>query len=361
MDQKCFIILSGYNMRAIISFMRVFIKLDVPFYIIATTSDDLIFKTSYSDKVVYTREDKDITKFHSILLEVKKRLPYKEVYMLPSTEYLNRHLLDNRVMYEADGIHIPMAEASIYKTLSNKYSFHKLCKDNNIDVPVIYNNKNELVFPCVAKACTYDKYSGKPIIIENKDEYEEFICTYSLNDFFIEEYVDGQSYYLLYYVRKDGSYLSFAQKNLVQQSNGKSILLAESDELYKEKICKDFGDLFVRIGFFGLIMVEVKKHKGLYKMIEANPRPWGPSQLFVDCGVPLIENFLTDIGFDFQYDLDKPFHKGWYFWENGFSDSKREEKYYDYSYKSLLDSYDFLVKYDVYNREDTKMIYELGE
>ena len=43
-------------------------------------------------------------------------------------------------------------------------------------------------------------------------------------------------------------------------------------------------------------MVEVKHLSNKNYMIEANPRFWGPSQLFVDAGINLFEAFLVDNG-----------------------------------------------------------------
>ena len=55
-----------------------------------------------------------------------------------------------------------------------------------------------------------------------------------------------------------------------------------------------YEKLFKEIKFTGFVMTEIK---GDNFMIEANPRFWGPSQLFVDAKVNLFEAFLHDYNF----------------------------------------------------------------
>ena len=54
--------------------------------------------------------------------------------------------------------------------------------------------------------------------------------------------------------------------------------------------------MLIQIGYYGLIMIEVKIQDGEYYMIEANPRLWGPSQLILDAGMDLFHRFALDNG-----------------------------------------------------------------
>ena len=67
-------------------------------------------------------------------------------------------------------------------------------------------------------------------------------------------------------------------------------------------------------------MVEIKKQINVNYMIEANPRFWGPSQLFVDARMNFFEAFLHDFGFLPEnpppFNFINAIHKK-YFWFGG--------------------------------------------
>ncbi|MCU9814803.1 DUF1698 domain-containing protein [Paraclostridium sp. AKS73] len=152
----------------------------------------------------------------------------------------------------------------------------------------------------------------------------------------------------------------FSQKNILQQDLGKSIIAAEVSGIHKEKINGDFIDLFKDVEYKGLIMVEIKKYKNEYYMIEANPRLWGPSQLFVDANIPIFENFLIDVGFNIDLKKQPIDYEVKYFWYGGVKQIERENRSLVYHCKidlndtQTMNSY---MKYDIYKRYDTINIY----
>lgn len=182
-----------------------------------------------------------------------------------------------------------------------------------------------------------------PILIFNDKQKNQFITDYQESDFFYQDYIDGQSYYLLYYFYKNGNIAKFSQKNLAQQPGGKSILQAESSDFHKTTESKKYEDLFSSLKFFGLVMVEVKQNNNKNYMIEANPRFWGPAQLFIDAGINLFDDFLIDNGIAkdrpvSQYKFAK------YLWAGGYDKQNDRE--------------DLNLEEDVYNRGDTKEIFK---
>ncbi|GAA4654151.1 hypothetical protein GCM10023142_12890 [Anaerocolumna aminovalerica] len=358
-NKKAVVILSGYNMRAIIAFMRVCKEKEIPFYIIASGEQDSIFHTEYKEHVVYIRNDNDISDLVSIVLNIKDKYNLEELFMLPSTEYLNRYLVLNKNEFRKHNIGIPLVDKELYSTISDKSSFYQLCKKYNLMVPACYETIENAVFPCILKPKTYDTYMGKPILLENKEIYNQLAID-NKKDWTIEQYIIGESWYLLYYFKKDGSYSCFSQKNLIQQGGGGSICLAVSSDLHKKDICKVYADMFINEGFQGLVMVEVKKSNEKYFMIEANPRLWGPSQLFVDANISFFEEYLIDMGFDIQIDNKKLSKQNvYYFWESGLSNTK-DNTYYGYDDIQLKEMLKELSNYEVYNRKDTKKLYEEG-
>lgn len=359
MYKKAVIILSGYNMRAIIAFMRVCKAQNIPFYIIASSEQDPIFKTQYKENVAYIRNDSDISKLLSIALVIKDKYDLQELIMLPSTEYLNRYLLSNVNEFLKFNIIIPLVDKELYCTISDKSSFYQLCKRYNLTVPTTYKSIEKAEFPCILKPKTYDTYMGKPILLKNNEDYDQLLIE-NKYDWTIEQYIAGESWYLLFYFMKDGTYSCFSQKNLIQQEAGGSICLALSSDLHKTDICKAYADMFLREGFTGLVMVEVKKSNNNYYMIEANPRLWGPSQLFVDANVPFFEEYLLDMGFRFTNTNKQQLKENvYYYWKNGISNNKNNT-YYNYDKKQLKENEQILLNSDIYNRKDTEKLFEGG-
>jgi hypothetical protein len=108
-------------------------------------------------------------------------------------------------------------------------------------------------------------------------------------------------------------------------------------------------------------MVELKTNKDKNYMIEANPRFWGPSQLFVDADMNFFEAFLHDYGFiDNAPCLYKP-KKTKYFWFGGVHSVLREDSklsYHKGNEKELLLHLDKWIHHDIFKRPDTIDIFK---
>lgn len=366
MPKKAVIIFSGYNQRAIISFCRVAEKQNIPLVIIAKSESDSIFDTKYARYVKYIRKklDLDLSYFKYILNYIKSSEDFDEYIILPSSEALNRFLLKNRDELESLNFMVPLVDEQTYNLISNKYNFGELCKKNGIKVPEEFRVDDINSFPVVIKPKSYYTSDGRviaPQIIKDMNALMDFITQNNLEDFYIQEYVEGESYYLLYYFSKDGSYQSFSQKNILQQSRGKSIIAAISAEIHKENISNKFIELFKSVEFTGLVMVEIRLCKGEYYMIEANPRLWGPSQLFVDSDCCFFELYLKDMGFNVNMNTScNTKDNVRYFWLGGLIESLY--KYGEIAFH--IDNHDLFMKdfraylsNEIYLREDTQNLF----
>lgn len=364
--ESAVVIFSGYNMRAIIAFLRVAIKYKVPVIIIAASKDDLIFQTSYKNFVAVTREKNELISIKDIPKTITQRFSYTKYIILPSTESLNRFILENREYFEDYNFYIPLVGKELYEKISNKKTFYELTKKNNLDVPEeIFKIDEASLFPIVLKPNYYDYNNPlKPIIFFDYREFKNYANkNYRKSDWTIQQYVDGENFYLLFYFRANGDWIFSGQKNLMQQPQGGSIITAViyNDDLLEE-VAKKYAQMLLNNGFRGLIMVEVRKNCNKFIMIEANPRLWGPSQLFVDEGIPIFEYFLKDVGFDITIEKGVKVNKAThYFWNEGMEKSKNNEVYFKYSRKQFLNDYDYLLSKEIYNREDTKMIFLKGK
>lgn len=353
--RRALLALSGYNFRALIAFLRVCRTYNVPIYIIAKDKSDPIFSTMYAGQVVFVRESSDLSCLPEICQNLMSQYHLDEAVFLPSTEYLNRYLQANRHIFHKLRIKIPLIPPPLYDRLSDKSSFRDMCIEYGLPTTKVYSTLDSIEYPCVLKPHTYWSYSGKPIVILNSGQIPRDFS----KEWFIEQYIPGDSYYLLYYFRNDGTYVAYSQKNLIQQNGGGSMLCACQSTLHHHPICRQYAEMFISERVTGLIMVEVKEHNGKYIMIEANPRLWGPSQFFVDAGIPFFEEFLFDCGFNIKNNisLTEPSEPIYYFWEGGFSKERHDEKYYSMGRAVLSQKLSILRKYDVFNRPDTLNLY----
>ena len=367
MKKIAVLVFSGYNKRGVIAFCRVLKARGVSFAIIAKSEADTIFRSEYASEVVGIRHAAALVRedlVHQIRL-ARARLNADKYFIAPSTESLNRFLLANRQVFTAEDCIVPLVEESIYKQLSDKYRFTAYCQEHGVRVPQQIETITS--FPVVAKPGEYWSRKGGaalyPVIINDAAGYADFAENNDESEYFYQEYVGGQSYYLLYYFARDGEVLSYSQKNLIQQPEGKSVIAAVSCNIHKQTISSQYIELFSGLGYFGLVMVEVKLYQGEYYMIEANPRFWGPSQLFVDAGCPLFEAYLSDFGVSFQADIleHQPSEdEVRYCWLGGMADTdgkQRELTFHDYDRESFMKQFPEWLAADVYNRPDTNNLF----
>ncbi|MCC3862837.1 DUF1698 domain-containing protein [Terrisporobacter petrolearius] len=359
-NRKCILIFSGYNQRAVISFCRVCHQYNIP-YKMVSAFNDTIQHTTYKRNIVYKRKNSsfDLELFKNIREIIDD---YNEIVILPSSEYINRFILKNRTTLENMGFEIPLVEQNLYNLISDKYSFGELCIKNGINIPREINSKDVEQFPIVVKPKKYfcrNKKIISPIIIKDKSELEEALNKIDLADIYIQEFVQGESYYLLYYFSQNAKVVSFSQKNILQQDGGKSIIAARTSKIHLEDIGNKFINLFENISYKGLVMVELKKYNNKFYMIEANPRLWGPSQLFIDSNVNLFELFIKELGFNVNIDKKDVNYNALYFWEGGISQLEKEDRNLVYYGEFKQDDKTEYRKYDIYNRTDTKEIYNM--
>ncbi|MGB3868922.1 MAG: hypothetical protein WA937_05595 [Flavobacteriales bacterium] len=222
--------------------------------------------------------------------------------LCPTSEYLNIVLFEMREQLEQDGISIATCEKALYHTLSNKASFRTYCEELGIQPPKLFSSEEERTVtpPFVAKPKNNLAKNGSilyPHLIRTAEEQHSFLHNADRDEFYLEEFVHGESWYLLYYFSADGSVISGAQRNYLQQGKGKSIVLARAEDYPEESVPYLFKERLRRDGYRGFIMIELRRSaSGMATAIEANPRCWGPFQLTIDARMGLLEAFLKDHG-----------------------------------------------------------------
>src|SRR5690242_4521673 len=129
--KKAVIVFSGFNQRAVIALLRTLEKNDVSYAIIAVSDQDTIFKTTYKNKVVATRKSVtlDIDDLTVAIKEVQCHNLGEEYLIAPSSEALNRYLLERRSVFETLNCEIPLTNNVLYATISDKIRFKQLCEE----------------------------------------------------------------------------------------------------------------------------------------------------------------------------------------------------------------------------------------
>jgi carbamoylphosphate synthase large subunit len=367
-SRKCIIIFSGFNQRAIIAFLRTLKKNNLDYVIIAKSEADNIFLTEYANKVLAVRRSVplDLEDILETIKIVQNKCDMDEYIIAPTSEALNRFLLEHKGCFNKIGCKIPLIDKELYETISDKYSFGEICSKNGICTPKELRFNEISTLPVVAKPKKYFSSSTEktlsPQIISNSQELISFSKEQNIEDYYFQEYISGSSLYLLYYFSKYGMIYKFSQENIIQQPDGKSMVAAISSDFHNTAESERYERMFEALNFFGLVMIEVKQKNGINYMIEANPRFWGPSQLFVDAGVNLFEAFLYDLGMlDKSLKFSNPPEIIHYFWFGGIIEAYEQNKQLKYHQGDELDfmySLPMWLQSDVYRRADTVNIFK---
>lgn len=359
---KGILILSGYNIRAIVAFCRWAKCRNLPFHLIARGRSDPIFLTAFADSVFLARENESLEpeEFCTWIDRIRRQYSYQEILVLPSTEFLNRFLLRNRAVIEMAGGLVPLVDTQLYERISDKYSFGKACFDFGIPIPQEYQIPPRSGH-FVAKPRNYeaiDKRQLKPYLIHNTADLAVFHQQEDEADYYFQEYIEGNSVYLLACIPRSGNPVLFSQENLLQQANGGSVILARRDDFYKQHGAVQYLELLAELNFHGLIMIEVRFHKDTQQhfMIEANPRLWGPSQLVVDNNIDIFGAMLRDHGFNVDHAPNQGTQGQYYFWSGGLSDG-RTPTYHNYSADRFVDEFSSINRDNLFLRDDTMALF----
>jgi predicted ATP-grasp superfamily ATP-dependent carboligase len=297
-EAKAFLVFSGTNDRAVLAFLRALSLCGHRAYIVARTPADRILRTRYRRDVALVRETSELTL--ATLLDCLRRVRQisgdRKLVILPSSEFFNNLMLQHRAEIESLGFEIPLVDAAVYGQLTNKRTAAALFAAAGIDIPKEYPTIDRDRLPLVAKPIRNVDARGVtlyPVLLHTVDDVRQFEATSAVEDFFFQEFVRGQSLYLLAHVSRDPARtLVWSQRNLLQQPQGKSMLLAEPCVLHEAPIAKRLIEVLVGAQFVGLGMVELIQDGSRFVFIEMNPRIWGPIQFCLDQDQPLLQAFI---------------------------------------------------------------------
>ena len=225
-QSKCIIIFSGFNPRAVVAFLRTIRKHNVKYAIIAKSKEDAIFLTDYNNKVFSVRKttELDLDDIITAIRKVQNRIVADQYVIAPTSEALNRFVLNNRDVFRKYCCDISLVDKDLYVLISDKFSFSRLCLKNNITVPEEQKFSYNMQLPVVAKPKKYfsekEGTSLSPYIIKSVSDLECFVNKNRIEEYYFQEYVDGRSLYLLYYFTKTAGFISILRKILFSKPMG---------------------------------------------------------------------------------------------------------------------------------------------
>ena len=325
---RAFLIFSGSNTRAVVTFCRALASRGLGVHIVARTHQDPIFRTRYRRNVVAMRtlDRLDFADVDRCIREARLKTGAQEFVISPASEFLNLFLLENPDFFASRGCNIPLVDLDLYRRVSDKHSFSRICQGQGVSIPREVSLDTFSYFPFVAKPrhnVLADKRSLYPYLIHGAEDLATFRQNENVADFYFEEFVVGPTFYLLYYLSRHGEVTAWSQQNLIQQPGGKSIVLAKAAQIHDDPIAERFIDILQGLGFWGLAMIEIIRRDDEMVFIELNPRFWGPFQLLLNAGSPIIDRFIDD-----QLDLQPstyplPAHpEASYLWLGGMAESR---------------------------------------
>lgn len=301
-----FLVFSGANDRAVLALCRGFDRQTVPFGLLARGTNDLLRKSRYADRFLLTRRSEELEADDLIEAARKGNERYGERpwVVCPTSEYLNLRLFALRDRLAGHGITVATCHQELYHRLSHKSAFRRYCAEIGVPPPAILEGTDAARAPLafVAKPKVNLSATGRilyPYLVRTEAERQRFLAETAPEEFYLERFVHGESWYLLYYFASNGTWTMGAQRNYLQQGQGKSIVVARSLPYPEPSVSQRFAEALQSDGYRGFIMVELKRtEQGEAVSIEANPRCWGPFQLTLDARMGLLEAFLRDHGHD---------------------------------------------------------------
>src|SRR5688572_20843014 len=154
-DLPGFLVFAGSNDRAVIALCRGFSRYGVDFGLVGRGADDLLLRSSYACRFLVTRTSNALTLSDLMrsIGEARRRYRRRKWVICPTSEYLNRHLLEIRESLRAQDVEVALCDSSLYPQVSDKALFRAYCARNGLAVPELIGapDPESLPLPFVAK------------------------------------------------------------------------------------------------------------------------------------------------------------------------------------------------------------------
>jgi hypothetical protein len=246
-------------------------------------------------KVIH-RKFKELTRveFEKIISEVEKHFNNKNSVLAPTSEYLMSVVSNWNKEKKFNNLVIPFNSRFTYDEISSKIFLYESNLIPAKNLPKIIKNedaRNSIPFFAKPKRNIVEGINLKPFKVgttRDLERYEELQQSY-----FAQSFIKGKSFYLCGYVNKQGHLITYIQKNLIQNGENATVILAYFSRSHRlAKHTEFLAEFIKKIDFRGPFMAEFKGSKNL--IIEINPRFWGPLLLDLRNGSKILREFFSD-------------------------------------------------------------------
>lgn len=353
------VIFSGHNDRAVVALCRFLTAVGRPFFVVASHMTDAILRTEWRKHVLFQRTSPELNPQLMATVATQVRKKGFTPALCPTSEFLNRFVLDHKDAMQEQGWHWVMPQVDVYLDLSDKSRSPTLIQKLNGLSPPRIQPMGQWAAPCVLKPNTNvsDGHVLYPRLCPTPAELQQAMTETHPQDWFSQEWVEGQSLYLCAFLDRFGCWSAFWQENLLQQAGGKSMVLARTCSNPGVDISALMRGLSV-MGYHGPFMMElIRDEKQQLHFIEVNPRFWGPLDLARRACPELLHRFLADIdGHELAQQESHTTSDSYYAWAFG----ARSTACRTYPAAASLDSNDLsrlLNDNDIYAHADTAALF----
>ena len=365
-DVPGLLLFSGANDRAVLALCRGAARHQIPFALIGRGKDDLLLQSAYAANFVSTRTSAhlDVADIDAAILAARKRYGRQRWVLCPTSEYLNLHLFKHQQYLEANDVALAVCSPVLYQKVSDKLKFRRYCAEMGLAVPQLLESSavTTLPLPFVAKPAQNLSKQDRilyPYLVRCEKERRRFLEDPASHDYYLERFITGDNWYLLYYFSSNGTYRAGTQRNYLQQGRGKSIVLGRTEPFPQPDVADKIAKRLQSDRYRGFIIIELRVNGHDVSVIEANPRCWGPLQLTVDANMGLLEAFFRDYGHAVELPVPakRPVS---YLWLGGIGQASRKKiglsKHV--SWMRLIGALARAAKSDIYKRPDSRRCFK---
>jgi len=283
------LLLADINPRATIACLRSLSRHGVPVHCATSRPGSFVRYTRYRDSApgVFYRTTDQAT-FCNSLIEIAETIG--ECILFPAGERILRWAVANKEMLAARGMRLPTVGIDVYERVSDKKSFVSLAATFGLCAPA---EREGIPKSFDGKVVVKPRRGvwDRPDVLTNPVLVESAQALHALSQrnldpisHFVQEYIEGPSYYYCALYDRGRKLLDFVQRTLVQQPDGRAVVKAFPAVL-PGRVLESIDAMMRSLDFHGLMMAEVREAPGgRYYAIECNPRLWGPLQLALDNG-----------------------------------------------------------------------------
>lgn len=284
------------NPRAAHSLIHAFRYYNIPTLLIRSDRTEAVINraTDMSGYLVRTRSFS--SRPSQVISEIAAEAPDHEFILIPTSEFINLDILKAGPDNLPPNFRFGGPDLSTYRLVTNKKSFR--------DLMLAASNYFRNASISIDEARCYDQVVAIPraTMTGGKMTYPSFVRgtevdSFPQPDYFFERYLTGASFYICGFASA-GHRECYWQKNLVQQSGGKSIIHATRTEAPDRRIEDAIYALLEEIGYEGVFMAEFIYSSGAWYPVELNPRFWGPLRLGFSANPLVIKRYLDWLDFE---------------------------------------------------------------